>query len=204
MKESALTLSNYFIEIAQKDGKSLRPLRLMKLVYLSYAYCLVYLDKNVLNPRFDKVEAWKLGPVIPSVYHSFKDYGNKPITHFTEVFTGTTEMDDGEELASLYTPRVHDEDVKSVCLLVWGEFSSFTDGQIVDFLHKDGSPWQCVYKEGENARISDNLTKEYFSKLLSGRTMGLRDDFTYEDTVRFCKETAQARVTSLKSAWLND
>ena len=80
MKDNALSMANYFIELAQKDGHEIRPLRLMKLVYIAHGFMLAMLDRSVLNPRFDRVEAWKYGPVIPSVYHSFKGYGASPIT----------------------------------------------------------------------------------------------------------------------------
>ena len=85
MKENALSVANYFIDLASKDGKEIRPLKLMKLVYLAYGYALAIIDRSIIDPRFDKVEAWRYGPVIPSVYHSFKQYRDKPVKAKTVV-----------------------------------------------------------------------------------------------------------------------
>lgn len=101
MKDNALSVANYFIELAQKDGKEIRPLKLMKLVYIAYGYALALLGRSIINQRFDKVEAWKLGPVIPSVYHSFKMYGNSNITKKTVMF-----KDDGLGGVTLETPKL--------------------------------------------------------------------------------------------------
>ena len=80
MKDNALSIANYFIDLANEDNEPIRPLKLMKLVYIAYGYALALLNRSIIDYRFDKVEAWKFGPVIPSVYHSFKIYGKKPIT----------------------------------------------------------------------------------------------------------------------------
>ena len=86
MKDSALSVANYFVDKSLKETKALKPLKLMKLVYIAHGYMLAMLGYSVFSKRFDKVEAWKFGPVIPSVYHSFKRYGNQPITEKTGGF----------------------------------------------------------------------------------------------------------------------
>lgn len=62
MKDSALSIANYFIDLAQSQSKEIKPLRLMKLVYIAHGFMLAMLNRSVLNPRFDRVEAWKYGP----------------------------------------------------------------------------------------------------------------------------------------------
>ncbi len=78
MRNNALGVANELIDLADSDGKDLTLLKLVKLVFLSYAFGLVLAkDEPLIDPRFDKVEAWRYGPVIPSVYHSFKHLRNK-------------------------------------------------------------------------------------------------------------------------------
>ena len=80
MKDNALSVANYLIDLAKKENKNLTQLGLMKRVYIAHGFSLAINKESLLDNRFDKVEAWKYGPVIPSVYHSFKQYKAGPIT----------------------------------------------------------------------------------------------------------------------------
>ena len=85
MENYALAIANYFIELAHKDNIDIRPLKLMKLVYIAHGYILALLDKPTDGAKLEKVEAWQYGPVFPSVYYSFKQYGGNPIDKTTTV-----------------------------------------------------------------------------------------------------------------------
>ena len=74
MENYALSIANYFIELSQQDGRILRPLKLMKLVYIAHGYMLALLDRSTDGTKRERVEAWQYGPVFPSVYYSFKNY----------------------------------------------------------------------------------------------------------------------------------
>lgn len=165
MKDSALSIANYFVDLAHKRGTEIKPLRLMKLVYIAHGFMLALLDRSVLNPRFDKVEAWKYGPVIPSVYHSFKIYGNNPIKEKTTIFTDEKDVDGNVEY-KIVTPILEDKEAMMVCDAVYMRYERFSDWDLVTFLHKSNSPWGLVYKEGENKVIPDMYTRIYFKKLV--------------------------------------
>lgn len=66
MKTNALSVANYFIELAHKEGKPIHLLGLVKRVYIAHGFALALLHRGLLDPRFDKVEAWRYGAVIPS------------------------------------------------------------------------------------------------------------------------------------------
>lgn len=166
MQNSALSIANYFIDLAQSEHVEIKPLRLMKLVYIAHGFMLATLDRTAINPRFDKVEAWKYGPVIPSVYHSFKQYGNSPITQKTVIFQDEG-VHDGQFNVSISTPELQGEDEKKVCQIVWKRYSRFSDGELVNMLHKPGSPWAWVYVEGKNNEIPDLITKIYYEKVVN-------------------------------------
>lgn len=161
MRTNALSVANYFIDLANDRHKELRPLKLMKLVYIAYGYGLALLDRSILDPRFDRVEAWRLGPVIPSVYHSFKMYGKSPITKKT---TFIISSDDG---ISIKEPCLSDEKVKELCVFVWDKYSPHGDSKLVTILHGVGTPWGRVYEEGMNREIPETLTKAYYTKLVN-------------------------------------
>lgn len=71
----AIDIANYFVDKANKNGiqSELNNLKLQKILYYSYAF----FNEGVLYK--EKIEKWRLGPVVPEVYHSFKSYGAKPI-----------------------------------------------------------------------------------------------------------------------------
>ena len=46
-------------------------------MYYTQGWCLALADQPLFN---EQIEAWKWGPVIRSIYHQFKEFGNSPIT----------------------------------------------------------------------------------------------------------------------------
>lgn len=162
MKTNALSVANYFIDLAQKSNTSITQLGLMKRVYIAYGFCLAMLDKSILDERFDRVEAWRYGPVIPSVYHSFKLYREKPITEKTVIM----DWDDQKGEAHYVTPELEDEDVKKIVEFVWNRYRGFTDSDMVSLTHREGTPWSSCYVPGMNAVIPDSFTKLYYQKLV--------------------------------------
>jgi uncharacterized phage-associated protein len=76
MTYSPLAIANYFIELAKKKDKFITPMKLQKLVYFAHGWCLALSDEPLID---EKIEAWKYGPVVTSLYHEFKRYGNDGI-----------------------------------------------------------------------------------------------------------------------------
>lgn len=162
MKTNALSVANYFIDLARRDKTTITQLGLMKRVYIAYGFCLAMLDKSILDERFDRVEAWRYGPVIPSVYHSFKQYKNNPITDRTVIM----EWDAQTEQAHYVTPKLEDEDAKKIVEFVWNRYRGFTDSEMVSLTHREGTPWALCYVPDMNAVIPDSFTKLYYQKLV--------------------------------------
>jgi len=154
-------VANYFVNLSLKNNKELRPLKLMKLVYIAYGYALAMFDRCIIDPRFDKVEAWRFGPVIPSVYHSFKMYGASPIQNETVMLVQK------QDEIEVVTPRLEDEGAQIICDFVWKGYAlRYTDNQLVTLLHGVGTPWGKVYEEGKNNPIPELLTKLYYKELV--------------------------------------
>ena len=120
MRTNAISIANYFIDKANENREGRHPftlLRLVKYVYIAYGFGMAILDKKIIDERFDKVEAWKYGPVIPSVYHSFKHNGKDPIT--TKSIVLVQEEEDGTP--DFITPEIDRNNTALVKLLdfVW-------------------------------------------------------------------------------------
>lgn len=164
MKTNALSVANYFIELAHKEEKPIHLLGLVKRVYIAHGFALALLGHGLLDPRFDKVEAWKYGPVIPSVYHSFKQNKAKPITEKAVVL----ELDkNNQEIFPM--PSLDEKENKdeiAVVKMVWKRYKSFSGSELVNLTHEEGTPWQLCFKPGQNIEIPDELTKAYYRRVV--------------------------------------
>ena len=160
MENYALAIANYFIDLAHSDDKPIRPLKLMKLVYIAHGYILALLDKPTDGSKLEKVEAWQYGPVFPSVYYSFKQYGGNPIDEKTTIWD-FDKLTSGEDC--FHTPTLICEEEKKVCEFVWRNYGKFSDSELVSKLHMDGTPWKECYKQGMNVVIPDKATKRYYT-----------------------------------------
>ena len=162
MKDNALSVANYFIELANKEDKPITQLGLMKRVYIAHGFSLAINDKSLLDNRFDKVEAWKYGPVIPSVYHSFKQYKANPIREKAVIM----EWDEKTGNISFPEPTLTDGDAKKIVEMVWKRYHGFLDSELVTLTHRKGTPWAVCYVPEQNVPIPDEITEMYYKTLI--------------------------------------
>jgi uncharacterized phage-associated protein len=162
MQPNAIALANYFIDKSLSENIPIYQLGLMKRVYIAHGFTLAFFDKSAIDPRFDVVEAWKYGPVIPSVYHSFKHNGNSAIIEKSVVVTDV--LENGQVQFS--APTLENKDIIDVTNFVWDRYINFTDSQLVDLTHREGTPWALCYVEGKNNPIPDLYTKVFYEKLI--------------------------------------
>ncbi|MDR1982324.1 MAG: DUF4065 domain-containing protein [Holosporaceae bacterium] len=139
MKTNALSVANYLVECAINENVEIHLLGLIKRVYIVHGFSLAIYDKPAIDSRFDRVEAWKYGPVIPSVYHSFKHYRDNPIVETVEII----EEYNGDK-PKFATPELHDEQIKRVCDMVRKRYRNLNDNDIVKLTHMSGTPWGDV------------------------------------------------------------
>lgn len=166
MKSDAIAIANYFVDKANEENYDLTLLRLVKYVYIAYGFALALLDRSILNPQFDKVEAWKYGPVIPNVYHSFKHNGDKPITQ--KVCIVTDENMYGE--LKVETPEIEDKNIQKVLDFVWERYKDRSTSYLITLLHREDTPWAYCYRVGQNTDIPEEMTKVYYQSLVQAMT----------------------------------
>jgi len=145
----AKAVANEFLDLAEASKNPLTQIKLMKLVYLAHGWSLG-LDRG---PLFnDKVQAWKFGPVIPSIYHEFKDCGGGPISHRAEAF-GTKLSDEERELVR----RVWE---------VYGKYSAY---QLSNMTHDPDGPWSKTYdSSAKDVVIPNDAIQAYFAQKAQG------------------------------------
>lgn len=168
MRNDALAIANYFVDKANQDTHAPHPLtllRLIKYVYIAYGFAMAILDKVIIDKRFDTVQAWKYGPVIPSVYHSFKHNGNNPITRKSEI--AKSESEDGN--LNFFIPEVTDDEIKMILDFVWERYRNMSTSDLIELLHREDTPWAFCYRAGKYVEIPDEITSVYYKSIVSNK-----------------------------------
>lgn len=157
----AKAVANYFLNLAKLKNEKLDLMKLQKLIYFAHGWHLAI--KN--NPLLDElIQAWQYGPVVSSIYHEFKEFGNNPITR------SATNLIVIESVIPpqfcLDTPQIDIDDDFSKKLLdkIWEQYGKLTAIQLSNMTHQPGTPWEETWKPGipKGTAIDDKLIKEYF------------------------------------------
>lgn len=151
------SVANEFINLAKENNTELTNMKLVKLMYIAQGLSLSLLERPIF--KNDKIEAWKYGPVVPSIYHEFKHFKSEPITSKSVALT-----EEGWE--SLSEPKLKDEEDRKIVLLTWQLYKDVSAKDLVKLTHKDGTPWSITYQYGENKTISNGLIKRYYDKFI--------------------------------------
>lgn len=155
---SAAAVANYFIAAGLNERKPVTHLKLQKLVYIAYGYHLL-LDRE---PLFEEaVEAWELGPVIPSLYHEFKRFGHEVITDRATIFDHQT--------GQFRTPQVSDEHALTTLRFVWRRYGSLTAYRLVQLTHNPRTPWAKAKKRGKQPIRPSDMKEHYLGILRRAR-----------------------------------
>lgn len=110
MAYGAKAIANRFLEIAKKEHVGITPMKLQKLIYFAHGWNYGLYDEPLIA---DPIQAWRFGPVIPSIYHEFKHVGSGTISDRATDF-------DLEEF-ELVEPTIPDDDTRTLRLIdrVW-------------------------------------------------------------------------------------
>lgn len=151
-------VANYFIEESKRlNKKPLTPMQLLKLVYIAHGWNLAINDEPLVT---DTVQAWKYGPVIPSLYRAVREWGDRPVERPLFVSPGNEPDFSSKEI-----------EVMDTVLDVYGHFDGV---QLSRLTHASETPWHKVYiEDAENtgdAPISNKLIKQHFIDLANHRS----------------------------------
>lgn len=165
-------VANYFLKLAERDGKQLTPMQLQKLVYFAHGWHLALRGQPLVD---EHPEAWTYGPVFPSLYHAFKLFGGGPIPRpATEYRLEVNPKTGRQTVFNVVTPSLDDihgdEDVeysKRVIERVWSVYGSWSGVQLSQLTHEPQSPWYATRQlnpDRTGTDIPDDEIRDYFSK----------------------------------------
>lgn len=124
---------------------SMSPKKLQKLLYYAYAWTLTLgnesaesLENKLFKERF---EAWVHGPVVPSIYHRFKEYG------FSNIPRNEEEM------------VLFDEEIEDVLNQVWEVYGQYNGNELESMTHQE-APWINARKGLSPIEPSKNIISD--------------------------------------------
>ncbi len=151
-------LANFFIEKSKEENIGISNMQLQKLMFIGYGWVLSLTGKDLTDG--EGFEAWQHGPVLPSIYHEMKHFGDKSITMFA------TDYDVSDNI--VYIPKIKTDQNKQILTKVWDTYKNFHAWSLRDLTHQDGTPWKEVYKSGhKGVEIPSESVDTYYSQYLT-------------------------------------
>jgi uncharacterized phage-associated protein len=154
----AIAVANWFIS---HRCRHLTPLKLQKLIYYAHGWYLALKGRPLIA---DVVQAWDFGPVVPSVYLEFRQWGNRIIP--TDAL-GTELQTNADDTSDLIVPQIPPADTETVRFLerIAKVFDEFTGAQLSTYTHQPGTPWSNIknrLSSRRNIEIPDDDIRNYF------------------------------------------
>jgi uncharacterized phage-associated protein len=140
----AQTIAKWFIAWAEAEDEELSNLKLQKLLYYAQGHHLATRHQRLFT---DGIQAWSHGPVVPDVYHEYKDFKNASIKlPDTDPFT----WEDVDSATADFLSQV------------WNTYGGFSAGRLRNMTHEE-SPWKSHWTpDGRAVIIPAEEIGEYF------------------------------------------
>ena len=142
----AIDVAKFFIEIVANtpNEDAMTNLRLNKLLYFAQAGSISSLGYTLIEEDF---EAWDLGPVVKSVYKTFKEYGRNGIVNQS------------------FDRQALTKEEQLYLLDVLRKYSTMSTSSLVNKSHEKGTPWYEVYYSTGDKIIPKHRITEYYGHI---------------------------------------
>ncbi|MGO6684156.1 Panacea domain-containing protein [Rhizobium leguminosarum] len=130
---SAQQIASYLLTLPSADDNDVSNLKLQKLCY--YAQGLVTSMRGGEPLFHEEFSAWDHGPVVPDLYHRYKEYGSQPIPVVTDFDEEQIDAKDRTALDDIYD--------------YYGQFSAW---RLRNMTHEE-KPWIDAYNASSGSKI---------------------------------------------------
>jgi uncharacterized phage-associated protein len=135
-------IAKYFIACVDEDaGDSISNMKLQKLLYYGQGFHLAIYGTPLFG---DAIKRWAHGPVVPQIWHDYKNYGSGPIP---------VEGIDRDN---------YPEEIRALLDEVYSVYGQFTASKLRDMTHQE-PPWRDT---PENGVISHDSMKQFFKTIV--------------------------------------
>ncbi|MGB0664202.1 MAG: Panacea domain-containing protein [Pontibacterium sp.] len=121
------------------DGDGISNLKLQKLAYYAQGFYSAIFNKPLFP---EDIAAWTHGPVVPELYHQYKQFGSNPIPPINALDTHSLTKDEFELIEEVYE--------------VFGQYSAW---KLRNMTHEE-PPW--IDYEAEASVIPQKAITDYF------------------------------------------
>lgn len=143
---TAREIADWFLVWGEQNEAAMSNLKLQKLLYYAQGH---HLGSHGVPIFDDKVEAWAHGPVVRSVYHELKKFGNADI----DVDEAVAEDFDWDDY----------RDVEADLVRVWNTYGKYEAWVLRNRTHRE-SPWKDTFEDGERYLvIPQDAMREFFA-----------------------------------------
>jgi len=151
------TIANYFIYKSIDEGLRITPMKVLKLVYIAHGWHLGLIKEPLLT---EQAEAWKFGPVIESVYQTFKNYGKQDIDSMNLSY---------KIVRSEFENLIKNDNDRAFLDKVWNVYKKFSGSQLSSLTHLPDTPWDITWNKNKGslkhgAIIPNALIKEHYER----------------------------------------
>jgi len=155
----ARSVSNYFLDQAERHGREVSIMTLLKLLYFAHAWHIVKYGRPLIAQPF---EAWKGGPVSRVVYEQYKGYGSRRIDKLAMVF-------DPISCRFVAAKCNFSSDTAKLLHDIFRYYSHYHPFKLSDLTHEPGGPWDVVWRRAEKHAvpgmvIPNDLIKDWFER----------------------------------------
>lgn len=142
---SANDIAEWIVRYSASDlGAPVDPMSLEKLAYYAQAFHLALHDRPLFR---EDIEAWRWGPVVPSVYKRYQTYGSDPIVLPDDAPPGALGNGEGDFLSQII-----------------GFFCQHTAVNLSRATHLE-DPWLNASKSDDNV-IEEGTLRDYYRSLM--------------------------------------
>lgn len=164
---TAAAVANAFLDIQSEDQGTfprIDQMKLYKLVYYAHAWWLAQRDQNLFE---EDVHAWPWGPVVPSLYGSFKSAESGPIS--VQRAREIVKTGDGIFDVKFIEPDAPEPDILQYLANVWDVHKQLSGVQLSNATHAPGEPWALVKSQygddlSSKPLIPNQVIKAVFKK----------------------------------------
>ena len=144
----ARVISNLLVDFATERQNTLTPMQVLKLVYIAHGYSLGARGTPLIPNR---IEAWKFGPVIPSLYYDIKHWRDKPVGKLVTTGLEDLQGNDTELVEAIYNA-----------------YADYDGISLSNLTHQVGTPWHDAYQTGKSGiPIPDDLIQHHYREMLA-------------------------------------
>lgn len=141
---SVINAAHYFLEI-QGELAAITSLKLQKLLYYGQGYSLGLQGRRLFP---DRIKAWEHGPVVPKIWHLYKDYGATPLPRPAD-----------------FDPFALDPQARLMLERVYADLGELPALRLVELTHAE-RPWKETPRDAEIP--VDVIAEDFRTRLSTG------------------------------------